>query len=168
MAELTSKFSRSDIETLIEAMGDWELIGNNEFHVLQMIKNVPLPPEDHEAFEMMTQIKDHFRKREKDIMASRQTRQEKSTFLKAKLMMVRQELGINALFEMATTADEEQPKTASKPNVPNETLVKVSEELQAKLNQAELRLKQAETYVKQIGAEKYYLEYLKSLEQESS
>lgn len=105
MGELSSKFSRDDIETLLEAIGDWEMLGNQEFHVLQMIKNAPMPPDDHEAHEAMQNIKDHFRRREKDIMRSREIRQERSIFLKAKLMLVRKDIGISQLFDMAAAVD---------------------------------------------------------------
>jgi hypothetical protein len=109
MSDLTSKFTREDLETLLEAMSDWESLGNHEFHVLQMIKNAAMPPEDHEAFEQFLQIKEHFRKREKEIIASREVRQEKAVFLKAKLMLVRKDVGISALFDMAANADANSP-----------------------------------------------------------
>ena len=102
MGELNSKFGRDDIETLLEAISDWESSGNQEWHLLNIVKNTPMPPEDHEAFEMVYAIKEHFKQREKDIKESRITRQERAVFLKAKLMLVRRDMGINQLFEMAT------------------------------------------------------------------
>jgi hypothetical protein len=49
MGELTSKFSREDIELLLEATSDWEALGSQQFHLLNMVKAAPMPPEDHEA-----------------------------------------------------------------------------------------------------------------------
>lgn len=110
MAELNTKFTRSDLETLIESMGDWEMLGDHEHRVLEMIKGAPMPPEDHEAYDIMSQIKNHYKKREREINASRQVRQERATLLKAKLMLVRMELGTNQFFEMSdnTCADGQQ------------------------------------------------------------
>jgi len=123
MASLESTFTKNDIETLIDSMSDWEMMGNQEYHLMEMIKNAPMPPEDHEAFEMMENIKDHFRGREKDISESRVTRQEKAVFLKAKLMMVRRDLAVNQLFDFAATSSDtptsdtpvESPKVAPTP-----------------------------------------------------
>jgi hypothetical protein len=103
MGLLESKFNREDVDTLIESVGDWETLGNHEFHVMQMIRTLPMPAEDHEAFSAIKEIKDHFAQREKDILATRAVRQERAVFLKAKLMMVRQEMAVSQLFEMATT-----------------------------------------------------------------
>lgn len=112
MSELKSTFTRDDIELLIESVDFWESMGNQEFHLMNMIKNAPMPPEDHEAFDSMQQIKDHFKSRERDIAATRATRQEKAVFLKAKLMLVRRDLSIDQLFEMATSST---PETHSAP-----------------------------------------------------
>ena len=49
-SHLSSKFSRYDIDTLIESIDDWESMRNQEYHMLNAIKGAPLPPEDHEAF----------------------------------------------------------------------------------------------------------------------
>lgn len=105
MGEIKSSFSSEDIKTLLEAMSDWESMGNQEFHLLGMVKGAPMPPEDHEAYEYMQNIKDHFRNREKDIMASREMKQEKAVFLKAKLMLVRKDMAIDKLFDMAANTE---------------------------------------------------------------
>lgn len=140
MDALISKFSVYDIETLIEAMGDWEMVGNHDFHVLNMIKNAPMPPEDHEAYEVMSQIKDVFRAREKDILASRSLRQEKAIFLKAKLLMVRSKLTSGQLFDMSENAD--VAKGVKKTDVDN-------------------RLEQAEFFIKDLGVWDHFQKFLK-------
>lgn len=140
MDALISKFSIYDIETLIEAMGDWEMVGNHDFHVLNMIKNAPMPPEDHEAYEVMAQIKDVFKAREKDILASRSLRQEKAIFLKAKLLMVRSKLTSGQLFDMSENAD------VSKTSLKN--------------NDVDRRLKQAEFFIKDLGVWDHFQKFL--------
>jgi len=160
MGELDSKFSRDDIETLIEAMGDWEVLGNQEFTLLQMIKGAPMPPEDHEAFDYMQQLKDHFRRREREIVDSRLSRQEKSVFLKAKLMLVRRDLGINQLFEMAsldTITDAEEEKIDSSACEGVQIPVK---SFSTSFSKAEERLKMAEFFIRDLGVWNHYEKFL--------
>lgn len=140
---LDKKFTRQDIETLIEAMGDWEMVGNHEYHVLTMIKNAPMPPENHEAFEAMQQIKEYFTNREKDILASRSVRQEKAIFLKAKLLMLRQDIDAGQFIEMALNTD--QP---------------VKTESIAEPVQAQKRLEQAEFFIKDLGVWDHFQKFL--------
>jgi hypothetical protein len=141
---LDKKFTRQDVETLIEAMGDWEMVGNHEYHVLTMIKNAPMPPENHEAFEAMAQIKDYFQNREKDILASRSVRQEKAIFLKAKLLMLRQDVDAGQFIEMAINGT---------PAAPSET---------APVNQtlAQEKLEQAEYFIKDLGVWDHFQKFL--------
>lgn len=150
MAEFTSKFTREDLETLIEATGDWEMLGNREYQMLEMIKGAPMPPEDHEAYEIMSQIKEHYKKRERDINASRQVRQERAVFLKAKLMLVRQDLGTNQLFDMASNMD-----SSHNPAKPAATAA-------SQTSEAEESLKLAEFFIKDMGAGvwDYYQKFL--------
>lgn len=111
MGNLTSAFTRDDIATLIESIDDWEMIGSHEFNMMKMVLNAPLPPEDHEAYEVMTQIKSYFWSKEREIKEHRMNRQEKAVFLKAKLMLVRRDMDVNSVFEMATEEDTAPPAT---------------------------------------------------------
>lgn len=151
MAELTSKFTREDLETLIEATGDWEMLGNREYQMLEMIRGAPMPPEDHEAYEIMSQIKEHYKKREREINASRQVRQERAVFLKAKLMLVRMELGTSQLFDMAASVDASQ-----NPAKPAEKATTAAS------SEADEALKLAEFFIKDMGAGvwDYYQKFL--------
>lgn len=158
MSILESRFSREDLETLIEAMGDWESLGNHEFHVLQMVKNIPLPPEDHEAYEFIGKLKEHFRNRERSINDSRLTRQEKAVFLKAKLMMARKDLGINQLFDMAAEAAASEPYEAE--TVPPEMGVSAAPAKAEKKSEAAARLEAAEFFIKDLGVWDHYQTFL--------
>lgn len=162
MSELKSEFTRTDIETLIESVGDWETVGNHEYHVLNMIKNAPMPPEGHEAFEPMTQIKDYFKSREKSIIASRETRQEKAVFLKAKLMMVRRDMGIDQLFDMAACAEEVSPLLAPKerPQLPAPQETPKAVVAEGSLEEALKKLQLAEEFIKDMGVTSYYEKFL--------
>ncbi len=157
MSTLDSRFSREDLETLIEAMGDWESLGNHEFHVLQMVKNIPMPPEDHEAFEFIGKLKEHFRNRERNINESRLTRQEKAVFLKAKLMMARKDLGINQLFDMAAEAAANEPYEAE--TVPPESGMSAAPEKVEK-SEASTRLEAAEFFIRDLGVWEHYQTFL--------
>lgn len=154
MSELSSSFTREDIETLIESVGDWESVGNHEYHVLSMIKSAPMPPDDHEAFEPMTQIKDYFKSREKEILASRALRQEKAVFLKAKLMMVRRDLSIGKLFDMAAKAQDNGGDIAPEESgstvfVPEGNILDLQRKLQL-----------AEDFIKDMGVVSYYEKFV--------
>lgn len=156
MGELTSQFSREDIETLIEAVGDWEVLGNQEFHIMQMIRNVPLPPDDHEAYDAMVQIKEHYRKREREIQKTRAVRQEHAVFLKAKLMLVRKDLGISQLFNMASHVD-----LSAKPQaVPEAAEADDRPTREACRADASDRLELAEFFIKDLGVWDHYQKYL--------
>tara|TARA_Y100000034_G_C6845233_1_gene382845 strand:- start:332 stop:850 length:519 start_codon:yes stop_codon:yes gene_type:complete len=165
MSELSSKFTRDDLETLIDSIGDWEQLGNQEWHLLNMIKNAPMPPEDHEAFEHMQGIKNHFRSREREIEDSRQTRQEKAVFLKAKLMLVRRDMGIDQLFEMAAEASSPQePAPVEKVPVPVSTERSDSEGVKIPVkdsgNEAQGSLELAEFFIRDLGVWDHYQKFL--------
>jgi hypothetical protein len=66
-----------------------------------------MPPEDHEAFEPFQYLRNMFKQREKEIERNRTMRQEKAVFLKAKLMLARQDMDVNSLFDFSS---EEEPK----------------------------------------------------------
>jgi len=168
MASLESEFTRDDIETLIESMSDWEMIGNQEYHLMQMIRNAPMPPEDHEAFEMMDHIKDHFRAREKEINESRVTRQEKAVFLKAKLMMARRDMGINQLFDFAAGGADptEKPSEAvqgPEPVAPRPTPQEDKEAVKVPVKAADdvrESLQLAEHFIRDLGVWDHYQKFL--------
>ena len=156
MSTLDSRFSREDIETLIEAMGDWELLGNNEYYLSQKVKSIPLPEENHEAHDYILQLKDYFRSREKEINESRITRQEKAVFLKAKLMMARRDAGINSLFDMAGDISSSVEHQVKKTSPPNATI--------SDAEYLENKLELAEYYIQDIGAWDYYQKFLNEKE----
>ena len=152
MGELTSKFSREDIELLLEATSDWEALGSQQFHLMNMVKAAPMPPEDHEAYEMMVAIKNHFHNIEKDIKESRVTRQERAVFIRAKLMLVRRDMGINQLFEMATEESAPTSIPVSSKDQPVSIPVNKSD-LAAKLEQAEF-------FIRDLGVWDHYQKFL--------
>lgn len=146
MSELTSKFSKEDLETLIESMGDWELMGSQEFNFLNMIEDAPMPPEDHEAFQVMQHIKDYYRSRKQKILDNRLVRQEKAVFLKAKLMLVRRDMNMDSLFEMAISSPGPVPVT---PPVNKFTPAVIQQKLET-----------AEFFIKDLGVWGHYEKFL--------
>lgn len=160
MATLDSSFTREELETLIEAMGDWEMLGNQEWSFAQLLKSAPMPPEDHEAYDVMHQIKDHFKNREKEINASRAMRQETAVFLKAKLMLARRDCDINKLFDFASTVDVQQD---AKP-ISREPFVAVPSLEKVDVSSSDQRLGLAEHFIYDLGSETWalYEEFLNS------
>ncbi len=161
MSSFDSRFSRSDIETMIEAVGDWESLGNNEFHALQMVKNIPVPPEDHEGYEYIQNLKDYFRRREKEINDSRMTRQEKAVFIKTKLMLARRDSAVNELFDMAADAvavgadaDTKARATSAAPAATND------DEKMAEVAVLRRKLELAEYFINDLGVQKHYDAFL--------
>jgi hypothetical protein len=163
MGELSSKLTRDDVDTLIESVGDWEMLGNFEFHQMNMIKNLPMLPEDHEAYEAIKQIKEYFRRREKEIMATREIKQEKAVFLKAKLMMIKRDMGINKLFEIAVGTDDSSPTAVDKlptkaVQEPGENVVRVP--VKDGPEDVRRRLELAEFFISDLGVWDYYQKFL--------
>lgn len=156
MGMLESKFTREDLDTLIAAMGDWETVGNQEFYMLNMIRQIPMPPEDHEAFEAIQQVKKHFAEREKEIKDTRSIREERAVFIKAKLMMIRQDMTVDQLFEMATTTSPAPDKVEGK-KVP---ILDLSAE-SAKAPETETqKLESAEFFINDMGCSAMYQKFL--------
>ena len=109
-----------------------------------------MPPEDHEAYDVMNQIKDVFRSREKDILASRALRQEKSIFLKAKLLMIRGEVGIDKLFDMAEHCDSATPLKVDSPKIASKKLA----------TDTEKQLELAQFFIKDLGVWDHFQKFL--------
>lgn len=181
MSVLDSKLTPDDLEILIDAMGDWESTGNNDFHVMNFVRNAIMPPDDDPSFEFVKHIKDHFQKREKDIKATRSLRQEKATLLKAKLMLLRRETGIDQLFEEAKTTSVTEPDKQVKeaPATFDEAAKKAAlgkaptQEVREAKNPNKLidpdrKLSLAERYVKECGLWKLYQTYAKDAGSELS
>lgn len=162
MAELKSTFTRDDIATLIESMSDWEMIGSQEFHLMQMVMGAPLPPADHEAHDVMLNIKEYYQQKERDINERRMNRQEKAVFLKAKLMLVRREMDVNSVFEMATEAQEPVPAAPALPipPVPATKPKRGKKAAQLPEGQAQVMLALAEYFIKDLGVWDHYQRFL--------
>lgn len=185
MDELVSKFTRQDIETLLEAMGDWETMGNQEYHFLQLIKSAPMPPENHEAYQAFKSIKKHFKRREEQIKFEREVRKENATLLNAKLIMTKRKVAVNELFDMAANFDLSSPPPKPKPAlaevdddddivltnpVPVDGEVgpgPVPSDSQTKLlDQFKKKLELAEFFIKDLGVQAHYEKFLKNREEE--
>jgi hypothetical protein len=163
MGELKSGLSRDDLETLIEAVNNWEADGNQEYHVMRMVENAPLPPEDHEAYEFVTNIKDHFRQKKKEIKRAQEIRAEKSTFLKAKLMLIRKDIGIDQLFNQTeAVADDTPVEEAPKPKAKKKAAPAVNYGEFPALSEGEevATLEAAVFFMKDLGVWNHYQKFL--------
>jgi len=158
---IDTKITSQDLETLIEAMGDWESTGNHEFHIMNAVKNAILPAEENESYEFVKQVKDHFAKREKQIKADRSVRQEKAIFLKAKLMWHKSQGGIQQIFEDARQPVA-QPLSASEEEA---MLFPGLETTETKpqnvdMSSAAAKLKLAERFIEECGIRTHYEKFL--------
>lgn len=144
MGTLDSTLTAEDLELLIESLDDWELVGNQEYHIMHMVKNAPMPPQDHESFEMIKNVKEHFKQREKEINDTRKLRRERAIFLKAKLMLIRTDGGVAELFQHAQSASPSEPKQAAE---------KPSGDLAHKIERAEF-------FIKDVGIWEHYQKFL--------
>lgn len=149
MSALESVFTKDDITTLIQSVDDWEMVGNEEYNILMSLKKAPMPPEDHPAYDYYAAVKDAYADREKEIRSLREIRQEKAVFLKAKLFMVKRDIGVTELFDMASVV-EKTPVKAPEPASRSEL-----EDLR-KFQQF------AKTYMKEIGCLELFEKALES------
>lgn len=166
---MSSQFNRDDIEVLIESIGDWEMHGNQEYNVAQMIKNIPIPDEDHPQYDVVREAKEHFRRREKLIIQQRSERQEKAVFIRAKLFLTRREVNVNQVFDMAADfssapltphVEEEVISTPPTDSAPK-SLSKEAEDYKK-------RLELAEFFINDLGVGPNYRAYLDGLQESSS
>jgi len=167
MAELKSTFTRDDIATLIESVGDWEMTGSQEFILMNMVMEAPLPPEEHEAREAMVNIKEFFRQKEREIKEHRMNRQEQAVFLKAKLMLVRREMDVNSVFEMATEAQKTVVKLPPLPE-PVVTVVPAAKPKKGKKAVEQGQLALAEYFIKDLGVWDHYQKFLTEQSEQNS
>jgi len=139
MGSLDSTFVQADIETLIEAMDEWESLANREFAIAQMVKSIPLPPTEDPSYELIYALKEQFRLREKEINASKAMKQETATLLKAKLFLAKRDAAVNQLFDFAQSMG-----------------VKGGSEVE----ELTRRLKLAEQYMQEVGIFPRYQKFL--------
>lgn len=132
MAELNTNFTKEDIETLIEAMGDWEYQSSQDYILLNMLKKMPMPTEDHASHAFMQDLRQQYLDREREILRNRDVQQEKAVLLKAKLILARQDASINRLFDMAAAVS-----PTSSNHVPQNEQNENVEQLKSRLSLAE-------------------------------
>lgn len=156
MSVLKAELTSDDFEILIEAMDDWEMIGNHEFHVMSAVKNAPMPPEDmEEHYEAMARLKEVFRKREKEIKETRQVRQERAILTKARLVMIKQDLAIGNLFNAASCPPPTQADKAS-----SETCCAESAEATSPTCELQAKLDIAEDFIRDLGVWGHYEKFI--------
>lgn len=150
MSQLSSALNKSEIDILIEAMSEWEAIGNHEFHVLGIVKKHPMPDEEGEQYDFIKAIKDHYKKREREIQESRTIRQERAILTKAKLVMIRQDLNACQLFENAQIQADDFKQIDEI----------AAERADAPTSDEKKRLVLAEFYIKDLGVWEMYQKFL--------
>ncbi len=139
MGSLESSFIKEDLDFLIQAINDWETIGTQGYNMAMYIKQIPLPPEEDESHEMIRGLKEQFRQQEAELLKLRNDKQEKATFLKAKLFLARRDVEINKLFDFAN-------KTTDLP--------------QGEFDSSAKKLALAEKFIDDLGVRSHYDKFL--------
>lgn len=116
MKDLKASLGTADLEVLLEAMQEWENLGNHDYYVMQQVRNMPIPSEEESEQwnKIITQLKAHYSEREKTIKSDKQVREEKAVFTRAKLMMIRQAVASNKLWNNPEDAGLDEPTPARK------------------------------------------------------
>ena len=114
MKNLQASLGMADLEVLLEAMSEWENLGNHDYYMMQQVKNMPIPTEEESEQwnKIITQLKSHYANREKTIKSDKQVREEKAVFTRAKLMMIRQAVAANMLWNNPEDAGSDEPAPA--------------------------------------------------------
>jgi hypothetical protein len=160
MGQLDSRLTPEDVETLLDSISDWEMVGNQEYYIMNMVRSIPMPAEENDTFEAIKGIKEHFRTREKEIKESRAIRQEKAIFLKAKLLLAKRDAAIDKLFD-PTPVDIQSTPPKKEPGMVEDrpTILPFKDDKSTAPDFAQ-RLVLAEEYIKDVGIWKNYTTFL--------
>jgi hypothetical protein len=90
--ELEADFTEQDLQTMLDALDDWEMQDMGFLELIDKIKHIPNPPEDSspDYVEAFTEFKKHMLSQEDKVRKNRNIRREKATLLKAKIILMNQ------------------------------------------------------------------------------
>ncbi len=158
MKTLQAALNMSDVETLLEAVADWENLGNQDYFMMQQVKNMPIPSEEENEYlhKVLTSLKQHFADQEKSIKMARQIREEKSVFVRAKLLMIKQSVAANMLWSNPDDAGVGDTIPTQKKEVVVNTTSSI-EDYKAKYDEAV-------RFITEVGILSHYEKFLKENE----
>lgn len=164
MDNLRAALNMNDVETLLEAVADWESLGNQDFYAMQQIKNVPIPDEEEneELFKLITALKKHYTDRASEIKAARAVREEKSVFVRAKLMMIKQKISANMIWENPDDANSGNPAPREDAQPRSSKKTKTSEPKVEESDVDQKKFDLAVQYMTEVGADKNFNDFLAS------
>jgi len=89
--EIDSDLTTEELDTLIEALDDWEKSESHTIEFIEVLKKIPDPDtEDNPHMEQFIDFKRHMVSKESDLKKDKRIRREKAIFLKAKLLLLTQ------------------------------------------------------------------------------
>ncbi len=101
MSSLDSSFTSEDLNLLFEAITEWENRGSEMLIWINAMKNMPddTLPDDmpEEVKENVKKLRKYYLSKEKDFKSTHQLKAERSTLLKAKIIMQKTDAAINSL-----------------------------------------------------------------------
>ena len=107
--EIPSEFTEDDLNTILEAVGVWELQCNADLEMIAKLKMLQDPEfPDEESKEAFYAWKNAMLSREKQIVQHKKVRTEKAILLKAKLILMNQRNMAENAFERAIAEGEEK------------------------------------------------------------
>jgi hypothetical protein len=109
MASLDSNFDEIDLNLLFEAVDEWEKQDYAILGFIEAMKKYPFPddmPDD--VKEAMEEIKKYYIGKEKSLKANQEIRRERSTLIKAKIIMQKTDRASEKLFSGESSAEKDK------------------------------------------------------------
>jgi hypothetical protein len=112
------ELSDEDLEALLDALDGWEQDSMNLIHMIENMKRVGDPPEtmDPDYRKHLIQFRLHILSQEEKARRDKKVIRERATMLKAKVIMMQQNRGVDKVFDQAAE-DAGKVKTEAKPTV---------------------------------------------------
>jgi hypothetical protein len=103
---IQSDFTKEDYRTILEALDDWEFKDVELLNMIQKLKHLEDPPEGScpdDFRESFMSFRQHMLSQEADAKQRREIRREKSTLLKAKIILMNQRKAAEKALEDASS-----------------------------------------------------------------
>jgi len=101
--ELDGEFTPQDLDTLLDALDEWETKDVELLELIEKLKHIPDPPEDaNEQYrETFLEFKKQMLSQEPKARSNKKQRREKAVLLKAKIILINQSRAADKLMEEA-------------------------------------------------------------------
>jgi hypothetical protein len=99
--ELEEEFTPQDLDTILDALDEWETKDVELLELIEKLKHIPDPPEDAnpEYREYFLEFKKHMLSQEHKARSNKKQRRERAVLLKAKIILMNQSRAADKLFD---------------------------------------------------------------------